>query len=477
MDDSRFINQPVTIYNRCLPNVPEPESGELFGSWVARVAVANGYDPSSLARWARYGSKSPNWLLMTPHSMVDQLAAATGMESSRLSALTFDPELESCTYPFAHSKDAGNWLIPLPDLEANRPSLTQICPDCLTSDRIPFLRKNWRFAFLTHCPIHRSPLLESCPDCDCALNLYEPTRQDVIRFQVGLFQRCPMCGFHLSGLSRAWAQTEPPSVQRAIHSTQQILQSLRDGWTSLPNGMDLPSHLFLPGLRILLRLLGSRFGLELRMVLEHAAQLEPFHRDLDRPVYFMNFESLPGPERVRLLALLDWIVEDWPGRWLEACSATRLRGSFVLEQKLSQVPFWLATTFCDPLLRLNHPKIASYENTSRFSGRGYGQPEVGLKANTFDRLAFITERTIWWNDLPQMALAMRDLGLYSPDQSLPQIESACRKYLTDIQNHQSFKHSGRRALRLSGYLMRRTMHRRLLLVLKRSLVVLLGLEG
>ena len=462
----------------CLPRGPSPLPGEFLGSWVARAAVMNGYEPRYLAAWLRTGKHTHQWFLFPIHQVLTRLAKASGVDDRELELMAFSQDLELCEYPFVHQKDAGNWIIPVPNHESARPSLTQLCPDCLSTDRIPYLRKDWRYAFITHCPLHRTRMLSQCPDCGRAINPFEEVHQDLIRYQASLFLRCPCCGYHLGGFTQTYVQTESPSVMGSIHLSQVILRGQREGWVTFSDRVQIPTSLFLLGLRIILRLLGSRFGLEFRMWLEHHAHLEPVPAGTGIDPYFMRFEDLPSSRRVRLLALLDWLLEDWPTRWLEGVQATRLWGSFVLEQRRRKLPFWLASVCSDPLLRLNLPLARWSSPVHQYEGgKSIAKPRIGLGSDSYDRLGFVDEHREWWSDLPQMALAMRDLGMYMPEKSLLHIQKMCRKHLMVIQDHKRAGSPPTRKGALYGHLQRRVMHRRFLKALKVVLRKLLQLDA
>ena len=38
---------------------------------------------------------------------------ASGIGDRELELMSFNQEIELCEYPFAHRKDAGNWIIPV----------------------------------------------------------------------------------------------------------------------------------------------------------------------------------------------------------------------------------------------------------------------------------------------------------------------------------------------------------------------------
>lgn len=53
----------------------------------------------------------------------------------------------------------------------NERPIYRYCPDCLSSDPIPHIRKTWRLAFSYVCKQHQSLLKEACPNCGGYINL------------------------------------------------------------------------------------------------------------------------------------------------------------------------------------------------------------------------------------------------------------------------------------------------------------------
>lgn len=148
-----------------LPVPIQPQ--ELFSSWLVRAALTQGCDPLVLT-----GSVWPNWRAWTRD--IDRgvcedrfrcLAKTSGIPVNQLQMTTLRPTVEAIT---SHSFDQlAIWPWILTQGQRNRKRLggLQYCAACLAYDRIPYYRKQWRFAWYVGCPTHRVKLYDRCWQC------------------------------------------------------------------------------------------------------------------------------------------------------------------------------------------------------------------------------------------------------------------------------------------------------------------------
>ena len=52
-----------------------------------------------------------------------------------------------------------------PTTRTRRSGGTQLCPACLSEDRPPYIRAQWRLAWHTACAVHECVLHDCCPEC------------------------------------------------------------------------------------------------------------------------------------------------------------------------------------------------------------------------------------------------------------------------------------------------------------------------
>lgn len=138
---------------------PRPVPGELFASWVGRLACL--YDAPPIALWqeltdsdhtrSRPGTDAPTT------DELARIAAAARLDVGVLAATTVDVMLPAAP---------ETWL------RARGPILSddvRWCDACLHDDRrrgrVPHLRRLWAAACVAVCPRHQLPLTDLCPVC------------------------------------------------------------------------------------------------------------------------------------------------------------------------------------------------------------------------------------------------------------------------------------------------------------------------
>ena len=177
---------------KLLPVRPAPQPGEIFVSWVARVAAANKADVNVLlsSRWYQEfpeptwkQAKPPVWkfpscpLFVEARPAEELMCEATGAAPAIVSQmlLTKSERLRCPSKGYTPSgivrlptgetgaRQAGAWL---PDT---------FCPQCLAEGF--YLRRIWRVGFLCLCLVHHRPLIEFCPRCGSDLDFYRQIEQ------------------------------------------------------------------------------------------------------------------------------------------------------------------------------------------------------------------------------------------------------------------------------------------------------------
>lgn len=82
---------------------------------------------------------------------------------------------------------------------------TRVCPECLSSDKIPFIRSAWDSPLKLHCELHRKLLVDTCPVCFRHLS-YTRASLEVCR-----------CGVRIG----SWASTSTEAWMRDLYETTQ----------------------------------------------------------------------------------------------------------------------------------------------------------------------------------------------------------------------------------------------------------------
>lgn len=135
------------------PLAPAVLPGESASSWLCRCALAHGTDPVRFA--ATLWPHTYAWSRDMDHPTETQRRTLErGGSSNDLSAFPEDPR----------------WVVPAAARGRSRIGRTPFCPRCWATDRTPYYRIAWRFAWNVACERHRTMLLDRCPWCDAALS-------------------------------------------------------------------------------------------------------------------------------------------------------------------------------------------------------------------------------------------------------------------------------------------------------------------
>jgi len=202
--------------NELWPLRLRPCSGELFSSWLVRVARCYEVPVESFCRMVWPGQNV--W-----HGDVDRQIDDEALDFlSRKTEVPYS-ELFSMTLR-AHEQYAGvsRGDEPARDLyvQIGNTHAIRYCPGCL-ADREPYFRLEWRLAFVTVCPRHRVPLLERCDYCSAPclfanLDVHRP------------FGSCHRCERHLAYVHKQVVDKEM-ALQIELHADfqQNLLHVLR----------------------------------------------------------------------------------------------------------------------------------------------------------------------------------------------------------------------------------------------------------
>ena len=174
------------------PISTELKVDESISSWLIRSALAHGCDPLTLT-----GSLWPTWRAWT-------IDLDRGVSEDKLRVLTSSTTIAQPIFQAASlSGVASNfsardlpkhgvwpWVQALGARNRLYRGGLQFCPLCFRCDSSPFLRKYWRFSWVTVCIEHRVQLIDRCPDCHKPI---EPHRLEAVNTQV--LSMCASCGF------------------------------------------------------------------------------------------------------------------------------------------------------------------------------------------------------------------------------------------------------------------------------------------
>lgn len=148
--------------------LPVPlQQDELFSSWLARAALAQGCDPLVLT-----GEVWPYWRawVRDPDRGVSEdrllaLAKASGVEVQRFEAASIRPTVESITTESLDSLALWPWVLALGYKNRTRLGGLQYCSACLATGPTPYYRLHWRLAWHANCSVHNAQLHDRCWSC------------------------------------------------------------------------------------------------------------------------------------------------------------------------------------------------------------------------------------------------------------------------------------------------------------------------
>jgi len=311
---------------------PRPFNDESISSWRQRTGFANGFwrfpapcgnrsfaDPDRLPTL-----EEQQWL--SDQSCIDPKAISDLSIEARLAKFqirdVFSPRLR--------------WILMLGQHSESGP---MFCPECLRTDERPYFRAHWRYAFLTECPVHQSPLLDRCPQCDQfiwpavvkSLAKQKPWRS---------LTDCPHCQFDLKS-----AQVKTNKIVSVSNQLWGMLSNneVPHEFRSIPT---LPA--FFDGLWVLSQLLLRRSGQPVLHQIPSELNYEPREPKLGPEL----IEGLASSQRRRIIASAYWLMEQWPERFLSIATAACITKATFIPTSATN-PTWLTDTLDAELARRN----------------------------------------------------------------------------------------------------------------------------
>ena len=429
--------------------VPPPKSGESLSSWLCRTAEASGVLPQQLLNLCFPGSRSWSLDLDRPISTdwFESLATATGQTAENLRRLSL-PVLETLIVERSKVTSARTpWVIPLARNQDGKARGSQFCPECLAQDEWPYLRLQWRLAFVTVCPVHPEwVLLDCCPACQAVLR---PFHQRSI-FMPG--QRtlgldvCTRCGFWLPEGSRH------PSRQRSgledmewlMGFIQSLLSGVHSGWIELPGGeqqiMMIP---FLRGFHQLLRLLGT------------TPEAQPLREWVDENINLKGdlvgarqkspaggwFERMTAWDRHLLMVRGGWLLQTWPNRFVEVGHHCHLTYSTLL-QDMESPPYWLWRQASDHFRTLyGEWRDPTRPKREQYSYNALSARKQSARLFAYERrLDFLLAHESEWGNVRALAQLMKQAGLYSPKTDICNIAKHIPKLIREAPERRHWWH-------------------------------------
>jgi hypothetical protein len=210
---------------------------------------------------------------------------------------------------------------------ANSITFVQHCPECMRSDKKPYYRKLWRYAFYTICPTHQIPLRSTCPHCGKSYcNLLSYVQKNIDLNQP--LTACWSCGMNICDVEQPlkWGGD---LLEQALAIQSNILSAVNQGSIDIPSYGYVYSRSYLDALYGVLRTLIEWRQAEARMsYVSRMSGVEFRGHVTEQDKYFglSEFESGSAQDRAIILCLANWLMGDWPKRvmaYVEKCNISR----------------------------------------------------------------------------------------------------------------------------------------------------------
>lgn len=192
-----------------------PHKDETLTSWIIRNAIANGSDPRSFA--IAVFKKDSTWYRdidrYLPYEKVVQLSLLCSLSQEEIRALTLESLIQNLSHKHTKNNPYSKWqlITPIGLKGAIRTNGFYFCPKCLVEEPA-YLKKEWKFAWVIACPVHKNLLLLNCEKCG---QVFSPHK---ISYEQPYLHICTNCGFDLSQSSLEDVDKEVLEFQAQLSS-------------------------------------------------------------------------------------------------------------------------------------------------------------------------------------------------------------------------------------------------------------------
>lgn len=334
------IHQPLGISASLWPIHLKPIEGEILSSWLSRIANAQGL---TLNQFLKISLPRPVGVgfdidAITESTFFEAISAGTGLDLNELLRTTFLPD-EGKIYSGNDLLHAA-WIVPLRLKSPTLPGLP-FCPCCLTGDSNPYYRKLWRYGFFSVCPEHG--LLEThCYRCGHPFSYQGADRAKRIAIGTGLSSSCHGCNHRFMP---SIFPTNEEVTSRVVQLQTDILDAMEIGWIQVPNRGLVHIHSYLHGLRQIASIFHNRVGKQAALWVGQQAGVTLIR---DKVKASSSLEKQTPPMRAFALYFADWLIQEWPMRFISMMRNLDLTPASLLPATADR-PFWLTAHAIDAL--------------------------------------------------------------------------------------------------------------------------------
>ncbi len=298
-----------------------PQEDESLFSWISRFAALQGMTAKQLLTCFHLSFPSDLDRIYERH-FFDTLAKISGKYPHNIRNLGFD---RYDSFLFEHDKLTPSlpWLQRISLPYKRRVFQMSLCPLCLAER--PYVRLQWRLGFVFCCPQHKVWLVRETSLDDLSPMIHKDRSQEEM----------PL-----------------PASEEVVALQNRWLEVLERGWTEMGNYSVQYSFVWFAVARVFMRwVLGEGCFIEMRRVAEKALGLRHLPLDNFRAVGSSDkFFELSLPKRAHILRCVDWLMGDYPQRFVSLCQDLRIPSRLLGKRCKNAYPFALS----DPLLEHLH---------------------------------------------------------------------------------------------------------------------------
>ncbi len=306
-----------------LPPIPS----ESVLSWLVRIARANAIGLHELG--SRIQGVAVHSTMNGDLDVLVNRRLSTGL--ARISGLSIE-EIElaglgSWDWLLSAEASGRRWILsPRKAPDGSRSGRwVQACFSCFAEDDKPFFRQHWRYAFITDCVVHQTPLHDACPRCTETLDYRRVDRGPSRAMRLLPLSVCPHCFVDW----RIYGQRTQRSVSTTVALQRKILKGITSRW--VPHcGRMLLLPLLLDGMHRLIRCFRTETGRRVasRVLGEHLSTRSK-----------EQIERLCIHDRRPLMHALGLSLSDWPSSFLDSAAREGLTMSQLRER--GPAPWWI----------------------------------------------------------------------------------------------------------------------------------------
>lgn len=279
-----------------LPVHIEPAADEVLVSWLVQVSWALRQSP---LMFSRHGFKvdaagDPEWWRRPSAGQLATIAERTGVEHTRLRAMTFLGWSVARDDEGAQRFTSRRWTNP--KLGRRKGRRVDVCGQCLAEDERPYLRRLWLLGWIGVCPRHRTRLIGECPGCRCPIRFKGLNAKAPVDLLA-----CQKCGRGLACLQGQRAN------DRSVDLQSLLVAGKKTGVVLLPSAGEVEWATMMTVADMLLSMIWTG------VATQHREQLfDRIAREVD--LGWEDRLSLSLGSNYGSLLMLDWLVTDLPQR-------------------------------------------------------------------------------------------------------------------------------------------------------------------